>query len=102
LVHAHFLQGDLLLCLLLLWLLLWRLFLQLVRRVRGVIVTAAIVGVPQALPRCRGLRLLLHLVLVIVVGCHSLEKREFRERERVVGLTRESERCSSTIYSCHQ
>jgi hypothetical protein len=47
LVHAHFLQGDLLLCLLLLlWLLLWRLLLQLVRRVRGVIVTAAIVGVP--------------------------------------------------------
>jgi hypothetical protein len=37
--------------------------------------------VPQALPRSRGLCLLLHLALVNIVGYHSLEKREFREGE---------------------
>jgi hypothetical protein len=50
--------------------------------VTSVIIAGVIVGEPQPLPRCRGLNLLLQLVLaVIVVGCHSLEKREFREGE---------------------
>jgi hypothetical protein len=62
-------------------------FLLLLWRVGGVII--ATVGVPQALPHRRGLHLLLHLALVVVVRCHSLE--EFRERERVIGSMRESE-----------
>jgi hypothetical protein len=46
------------------------------------IAAVVIVREPQPLPRRQGFSLLLQLALaVIVVGCHSLEKREFRERE---------------------
>jgi hypothetical protein len=69
LVHRRFLRGDLVLHLLL-------------QRVGGVIVTGVIIRESQPLPCRRGLSLLLQLVLlIIVVGCHSLEKREFREGE---------------------
>jgi hypothetical protein len=99
LVHRSFLRGDLVLLLLLLLLHVLRLLLRCIRRVGGVIVPAVVIGVPQALPRCQGLHFLLHFALVVVIGCHSLEKREFRERERVIGSTRESERCFDAIYS---
>jgi hypothetical protein len=51
--------------------------------VTSVIIAGVVVGEPQPLPRRRGLSLLLQLALavIVVVGCHSLEKREFREGE---------------------
>jgi hypothetical protein len=72
LVHLCFLQGDILLLQLLLWQ---------VGRVGGVVIIADVDGESQPLPRCHGLRLLLHLTLAMLIGRHSLEKRE-RERER--------------------
>jgi hypothetical protein len=67
-IHQRFLRGDLL------RLLLWR--------VGGAIVTAVTAAEQEPPPRHRGLSLLLQLALiVVVVGYHSLEKREFRDRD---------------------
>jgi hypothetical protein len=72
LVHRHFLWGDLILHLLL--------RLLVLRWVRGVVIAVVVVREPKPLPHHRGFRLLqLRALVVIVVGCHSLEKREFRE-----------------------
>jgi hypothetical protein len=52
------------------------------RRVRGVIVAFIIIREPQLLLHHRGLDLLIDLALaIVVIGCHSLEKRESREGE---------------------
>jgi hypothetical protein len=65
LVHRWFLWEDLLL-----------------QRVGGVIVVTIIIREQQPLPPRWGLSLLLQLAfVVVVVGCHSLEMREFREGE---------------------
>jgi hypothetical protein len=78
LVHRRFLRGDLLLHLLL-------------RVTRGVI-AAIIIGEPQPLPHYRGLGLLLHLVLVVVVVEGYCWRRESVEMERVISWMRESDR----------
>jgi hypothetical protein len=61
------------------------------------VVTSVIIREPKPLPHYRGLCLLLDLTLpVIVVGCHSLEKREFSEGESDWSDERERERANGT------